>query len=144
MIARGARICYDAGVGKFVHARCVRVESIRLRMAEAQARYVRRGPDSIPLGLKRRTRATYVTEWDRYVGFAQRQGFLSVPGRDCPWHLPLLWRDMRFRSRTCKSHSVTSGLSALAHFGSRHGQLLTTSKFDTESVMYSQLSMLKK
>ena len=144
MIARGARICYDAGVGKFVHAHCVREEAVRLRLAKALPRYVRRGPSDIPLGLKRRTRASYVTEWERYVSFTQRQGFQSVPGRDCPWHLPLLWRYMRFRAKTCKPHTVTSGLSALAHFGARHGRLLATSKFDTDSVMYRQLSMLKR
>ena len=142
MIARGARISYDVTVGKFVHSRCVRVISASLkpqalRLAPATSL------GDIPWGVKRRTKVTYSNEWERYTAFARRQGFTDIPGRDCPWHLPLLWRYMQFRGRTCKPKSITGCLSALAHVGARHGRLLATSKFDADSVMYRRIAMLK-
>ena len=142
LIARGARISYDVSAGKFVHTRCARVQR-----APPSLHVARSGLDGssggIPWGVKRRTRATYSTEWERYAIFAQRQGFAEVPGKDCPWHLPLLWRYMQFRGRTCKPKSITGCLSALAHVGARHGRLLATSKFDADSIMYRRIAMLK-
>ena len=57
--------------------------------------------------------------------------------------MPLLWRFIQFRDRTCKPQTVTSGLSALTYFGARFGKLLATAKHDSDSVMYRQLTMLK-
>ena len=140
-IVKGSPIRYDAGAGKFVHRECARhhgAVTVRARPPAAPAT-----AGIIPHGLKRKTIESYTTEWTRYTTFAQRQGYRDIPGKDQPWDMGLLWRYMSFRGSSCKPPTVTSGLSALAHFGARCNQLLATSKHDNDSVMYRQIAMLK-
>ena len=58
--------------------------------------------------------------------------------------MQLLWAYLSFRGETCKPHTVTACLSALAYFGARYGYLLTTSRHDLDSLLYRQLAMLKQ
>ena len=84
------------------------------------------------------------TEWDRYEALATRLGYVAIPGRDRPWDMQLLWTYMSFRERTCKPHTVTAGLSALAYFGARFNHLLPTSRHDSDSLTYHKLTLLNQ
>ena len=99
---------------------------------------------SPPQGIKPKTLRVYTTEWLKYCGFASRRGHQSIPGRDVPWDMSLLWQYLQFRSSTCKPSTQKGILSALAHFGSNHGQLLATSRFDYDSLAYRNICKMKK
>ena len=99
----------------------------------------------LPHGLRPDTLASYAAEWSRYISFAQRLGFSSaVPGRDCPWVPFLLWRFLLFRSEKCKPSTVFAGLSALAHFGHHHRQLLPTRKEDGHAMLHRDIANMKR
>ena len=140
LIAKGSPIRFDVAASKFVHESCARVRATAARptLQLADPRSAR-----LPAGVKPATLRGYTTEWARYEGLARRLGHVSIPGRDGPWDLQLLWQYMSFRGRTCKPQTVTASLSALAYFGVQFNNLLPTSKHDSDSLMYRQLSLLK-
>ena len=98
----------------------------------------------LPHGLRPDTLGTYAAEWSRYVNFAQRLGFTKVPGRDVPWVPFLLWKFLLFRSEKCKPSTVFAGLSALAHFGHYHRQLLPTRKEDGHALLHRDIANMKR
>ena len=140
-MSKGAQIRYDVGAGKFVHASCARVQ--RVPVVPTVPAGNGRSP-RLPPGLKTKTLEGYTSEWSRYAALARRQGHSDIPGRDGPWDMELLWQYMSFRGRTCKPQTVTAGLSALSYFGVRFNQLLATSRHDSDSLMYRQISLLKQ
>ena len=140
-IDRGNKIVFDAVVGKFVHASCARAMAVPETPTLSSRGEVL---SSLPAGVRPRTLATYRTEWARYEALAKRRGYVKIPGMDGPWDVQLLWAYLSFRSETCKPHTVTAGLSALAYFGARFGYLLPTSKNDSNSLLYRQIAMLKQ
>ena len=144
MIQKGHSISYDVTQGKFVHSSCARVHprSLHLRQqSDGSVPFVR---STLPSGLKEKTCVTYDGEWARYVRFVRSRSLRLIPGKHAPWDLQLLWEYMQFRAASCKPQTVISGLSALAHFGARFGNLLATSKYDSDSVSYRRLAMLKR
>lgn len=141
MISPGNTIAFDKSTKLFVHASCARIMSLVLRTQET-AHKCRRS-DTVPHGLRSKTLKTYTAEWLRYLDFAARAGYSRLPGKDCPWQDSLLWDYLQFRATTCKPSTVKGHLSALAHFGSHHRQLLATSRFDCDSLMYRNIAKMK-
>ena len=58
--------------------------------------------------------------------------------------MSLLWQFMQYRAGSCKPQTVISNVSALAHFGWRCNQVLATSKYDGDALMYKQISAMRK
>ena len=131
----------DAARNRFVHESCVQVHA-RLVQAAARARAVE-DADTLPHGLKPSTLRTYSREWERYLAFVHRHGRDDEPGNEGPWDVLLLWHYLQYRATTCKPTSLRGVLSALGHFGGHRGQLLATSRFDSDSVMYRRICDMK-
>ena len=139
----GNAIQVDSGLRKFVHASCTRVREAvvrKQRCVEADGAQVGR----VPHGLKQKTLDAYFTEWSRYIQFATSRGYYIVPGRDAPWVHALLWDYMQSRAETCKPSTVKTSISALAHFGAHSNHLLSSTKFDSDSLAYRRIVMMNK
>ena len=93
MITPGDKLRFDLRFKTAVHLRCGDVlRKLAQRDATAVALASTAAPTTdmvldgeLPHGLKPGTFATYFAEWSRYVDFANRLGFTSVPGRGVRW-----------------------------------------------------------
>ena len=141
MIRPGDLVRFVAEFPHAVHVDCVRAVCQLARHFDRIEAVATGG--ELPHGLKPGTLATYSSEWSRYMVFAGRLGYASVPGRDVDWVPFLLWRFMLFRAERCKPTTVFSHLSALAHFGHRHRWLLPTKKTDGRAILHRDIACMK-
>ena len=102
------------------------------------------GRQSLPSGLKKKSKESYAAEWQQYEQFVQRVWSVSVPGKHEQWNAFLLWKYLCFRARRCKPTTIFSCLSALAHLGTKWGYVLPTTKFDGNPLMYRQIKNMKR
>ena len=143
MISRGNSIAFDLHLNKFVHLSCSAIKTLvarRTATVESHSGTV----EALPSGLKPGSIVSYAKEWSRYLAYAVRNGFLTVPGLDESWCMTLLWHYLLFRSKTCRPSSIVSVLSALSHHGVTAGFLLPTSKFDSDSLGYKLIVRMRK
>lgn len=141
LIWPGQRLCFVAEFKRAVHASCRRLQDLAIVTAGT----LQSINGKLPHGLRPDTLATYAAEWSRYLQFAQRVGFTNgVPGRDGPWVPHLLWRFLLHRSEKCKPSTVFAGLSALAHFGHYHRQVLPTRKEDGNALLHRDIANMKR
>ena len=136
-------IQFDEELGSFVHESC---RKARAPIIRAHIRQQTQHQDEwvVPHGLKQRTIDVYAREWSRYLEFAESHGFSVIPGRDALWVHSLVWRFVCQRATACKPSTLNSIFSALAHFGAQSGHLLSTSRFDSDSLTYRVIVMMKK
>ena len=111
--------------------------------AEAAAEEEQPAAAGFPHGLSKATLQDYNLEWLRYKDFAERVD-ASVPGRDKPWDMPLLWRYLQHRSQTCKPTTLVQILTKLRHFGVMHGYILANTKYDADPKQYGLIKQMKK
>ena len=156
---RGALLCRDKVLKRFVHVSCARVQqavvdrikdtvaqpsSIKDTVAQPSGAQSTRTPDpTLPHGLALNTLDDYSTEWSRYLQFASSR-HTRVPGRDVAWDMQLLWDYVQHRAHTCKPETVKQILTKLAHFGARHNFVLATSKFDGDPAAHRIITKMKK
>ena len=139
-------LCFEAGFVKAIHAECDQIRAAAQVTAKNVQRLMRRmgGEQSLPAGLKAKTKESYAAEWQQYVRFVQRVWGTRVPGKHEQWNPFLLWKYLCFRAQRCKPTTVFSCLSALAHFGTQRGHVLPTTKFDGDPLMYRQIKNMKR
>ena len=143
-IKPGVLLRFHAAYDKAIHAACEEVQR-RAVQAARRTRDLLDAAQDLPTGLKPGTQASYAKEWSQYVSFAERMWSAeSVPGRDEDWNPYLLWRYMLHRAERCKPTTVFSAVSALAQFGTRHGFVLPTQRFDGNPLFYRQICNMKK
>ena len=159
VIAPRSLIVFDPSIDKFVHRLCGQRFCIVPAAHYARTRPSKRRRPAVSAsasapakrqrsatvhGLKPATLSTYTEEWDRYVNFAVRRGRDAVPGRDTQWDLILLYDFMLWRAETNKPTSLWRIFSILTHFGTVFGFLLANSRFDSDSLTYRRLKLIKK
>ena len=113
--------------------------------AAKDAQAIRDELAELPTGLKPKTFDAYAEEWRKYEKFVLRKwSTVSTPGKDEPWNAFVLWKYMLHRSEKCKPTTVFSSVSALAHFGTLHGHVLPTQRWDGNPLFYRQLKNMKR
>ena len=141
MIRPGNWIKFVPGKHRAVHASCVRIQRAVVRTAQSNDAV----DSELPHGQKSGTMRTYLRVWHAYLTFARDQGYGGrIPGMRCAWDLVLLWKFMQHRARRCKTTTVVSALSALAHMGAMFNHLLATSRYDSDSLMYRKICKMRR
>ena len=139
-------LCFQVGFAEAVHAECEQIQALAHSVARKTDRMLRKmgGDQSLPTGLKEKTKGSYAAEWLQYEKFVRRMWSAVVPGKHETWNAFVLWKYLCFRARRCKPTTVFSCLSALAHCGTMHGYVLPTNKFDGNPLMYRQIKNMKR
>ena len=137
---------FRADFPKAIHAECAEVQRALAAAIDRGRRALEvREAQALPTGLKPRTQLSYADEWQQYEQFVRRVWSRElIPGMHEQWNAFVLWKYLVFRSQKCKPTSVFSCVSALAHFGTLHGFVLPTTKFDNDSLLYRQIKNMKR
>ena len=99
----------------------------------------------LPHGLQPGTIVSYESEWRQYLTCARRLvDSDELPGKSAPWNAYVLWCFLLLRSEKCKPTTISSIISALAHFGHRCRFILPSTKYDGNPLLRRDINCMKR